>query len=508
MRGWAMQTKLHTTLHRSRSSTVILHPTIIHLHTLSKKLFTNLKEMRQSIYYLLFAPQDNGNEVFRRREYMTNVLLAGLTLLSFGRLFITLSVPNHAGILINDSSLTINVATLLVLCGFWRWSRSGHVQAAALGVIALLALQALSLVSQWSFEFPYALLMTTVVILASGVLLSARSAIATTIFVMSLILSISYQQRIGDFPVDMRWLDESFTYREVISLLGILFMIAVVTWIMNLEMNRSIRRMTDSELALQHERNLLEQRIIERTTQIEELQLSRTLELQRFAEFGRLSANLLHEISNPLTAAYLNLAAYSGNDNESVRLARKNLKQLERYTLAARSQLKDHGQLGIFNISTEINKTRLVLEPIALKAGVVLKFDIRSGIKLYGDPIKFSQILSNLLANAIDAYETIIAHSKDKKVYVTMAQKHNSLLLRIQDYGVGIEADNLETIFDPFYSTKSNEKRGLGIGLSMVKRMVEKDFGGTISVESTPSTGTIFEVTMPLPHAQRTRPLS
>lgn len=503
-----MQSKYRISHLWAHNNAIILSHTYSSIVAIVEQVNARMKLLRSYMYRLFFAPLSSGNEQFRRREYMTNVLLIGLTLLSIGRLLITITAPNQGGILLNDASLGVDVATLIVICGFWRWSRSGHVQAAAFGIIAMLTLQALSLIVQWSFEFPYAILMTTVVILASGVLLSARTAIVTTIVVMSLILTISYQQRIGEVPVDMRWLDEPFTSREAISLMGILFVVAVITWIMNYEMNRSIRRMTISEMALQSERDMLEQRIKDRTKQIEELQLTRTLEIQRFAEFGRLSANLLHEISNPLTAAYLNLAAYSGNDSESVRLARKNLKQLERYTIAARSQLKDHGQKTNFKPSAEINKVKLVLEPLAVQSGVTLHYSINHQLILYGDAIKFSQILSNLLANAIDAYETIIAHSKDKKVYVTMAQKHNSLLLRIQDYGVGIEADNLETIFDPFYSTKSNEKRGLGIGLSMVKRMVEKDFGGTISVESTPSTGTIFEVTMPLPHAQRTRPLS
>lgn len=473
-----------------------------------KQAFSHLLKARSYAYLYLFAPRNIESEILRRREYMTNVLLSGLALLFIGRLLITLSAQDQQGILLNDSSNGVNIALLIIVCGFWRWSRHGHVQAAALGVISLLTLQTLSLNTQWGFEFPFSLLMTTVVVLACGVLLSTRAAIAATSVILTTLLLISHAQRTGSMAVDLRWMQEPFTLRGAISLTGVIVVVAVVTWIMNIEINRSIKRIAVSELALQVERDMLEQRVKDRTKQIEELQLARSLEIQRFAEFGRLSANLLHEISNPLTAAYLNLAAYSGNDSESVRLARKNLKQLERYTIAARSQLKDHGQKTNFKPSAEINKVKLVLEPLAVQSGVTLHYSINHQLILYGDAIKFSQILSNLLANAIDAYETIIARSNDKKVFLTMAQKHNSLLIRIYDHGIGIEADNLETIFDPFYSTKSNEKRGLGIGLSMVKRMVEEDFGGTITVESTPSTGTIFEVRLPLPQAQRTRSLS
>lgn len=109
---------------------------------------------------------------------------------------------------------------------------------------------------------------------------------------------------------------------------------------------------------------------------------------------------------------------------------------------------------------------------------------------IYCDPLRMTQVLINLTTNAIK-------YNKDKGS-VTLSYKKNQegkLCLSVKDTGPGIPKEKLETIFVPFYRLESNhpEVEGIGIGLSITKRLVEL-MGGKILVHSTPGEGTCFTV--------------
>lgn len=228
--------------------------------------------------------------------------------------------------------------------------------------------------------------------------------------------------------------------------------------------------------------------------ELENAQLMRLIELQRFAEFGRLSANLLHEVTNPLTAASLNLQNSGLEQSPALKQVRKSLKQLERYVLAARKQLQNESRKFEFNVAKETRELFSVLKPIARKASVTLELDIENSIKLYGDPVRFNQILANLVVNAIDAYKSDFLVFSNRKVAVHIKQIRNIVFVTVTDWGKGIEKDKINLLFEPFYTTKTETMRGLGIGLSIVKQSVEQDFNGVIKVTSRPNHGTIFSL--------------
>jgi len=126
-------------------------------------------------------------------------------------------------------------------------------------------------------------------------------------------------------------------------------------------------------------------------------------ELQRFAELGRMSASLLHEISNPLTAALLNLEL-SDERSASVRRARRDIKLLRR-----------------------------VLDPLASQAGVRLDIGAVPNCRLHGDPVKFQHIISNLVVNAIEAYSTTDRYDC-RLVRITFTQRRNRLSIQVVDW--------------------------------------------------------------------------
>lgn len=216
-------------------------------------------------------------------------------------------------------------------------------------------------------------------------------------------------------------------------------------------------------------------------------------ELHRYAELGRLSAHLLHEISNPLTAAMLHLEHPTHQQTLSIRRAKRNMLLLQRYIEAVRQQLRRESIVQRFSTKSQLEQVKRIITPLARSRGVKLHIDISNNYYLVGDPIKFQQIIANLVVNAVDAYQTKPDHAASKGVIVQMVQKSQWLIITVTDYGGGILPTNLPHIFKPFYTTKGSGGNGLGIGLTAIKRYIETDFGGSISVRSTLH-GTSFEI--------------
>jgi signal transduction histidine kinase len=214
------------------------------------------------------------------------------------------------------------------------------------------------------------------------------------------------------------------------------------------------------------------------------------LELQRFAELGRASAYLLHELSNPLTAALLNLEL-SNQRSRSVRQARRNLKLLHRYVEAARRQVRLQNSNDVFRIVPQIEQLKAALLPLARGAGVKLRLGCAPDRALYGDPVKFQQIISNLISNAIDA----TSENKGPEVKVTWQIEASLLIIRVADSGGGIPGSMLPRLFEHFYSNKGS---GMGLGLALVKLYVTRDFNGTIDIDTIAGQGSCFCLRLPL----------
>jgi len=216
-------------------------------------------------------------------------------------------------------------------------------------------------------------------------------------------------------------------------------------------------------------------------------------ELQHFAKLGRMSASLLHEISNPLTAAILNLEL-GDKQSAAVRRASKDMQMMRRYIEAARQQVRLQGKPGAFRVQPQLNQLKRVIVPLARQGGVRLDIGPAPGCRLYGDPVKFQHIISNLLVNAIEAYDD--DRGRPNFVRVTLSQDRGWLTVHVTDQGKGVAPENLPRLFEAFYTTKG-QARGLGIGLAIVKQYVTDDFRGTIRAASSPRRGTRFTVRLP-----------
>ena len=104
------------------------------------------------------------------------------------------------------------------------------------------------------------------------------------------------------------------------------------------------------------------------------------------------------------------------------------------------------------------------------------------------DPAQIQQALVNLMRNALQAM------TKDGVLRLETGQSSEHVWVSVSDTGCGIAADHLKQIFEPFYTTK---KKGSGLGLMIVQRIV-RDHGGGIELESRVGEGSTFRIRLPL----------
>ncbi len=455
---------------------------------MARKLFTQLN--RRCIQPRSKDPND------QRREYIFNVLIgfftlaAAMTAISSGLTHL-LKANAH-----NANSVPVTAVFLAFTSGMWWLSRRGHYKIGAYVLVGLVLLAGLQLSAAWSVDLPMAELLNVLVIIVAGLVISSRAALITTAFVSVSTVALTYIQVNKFAPVDTGWLTKHLELSDAVGLVVVYMIVGAVSWLANNEIDSLLRRAWRSEKALAQERDQLEVTVAQRTRELEQTQIQKTLELQRFAEFGRVSANLVHDLASPLTAASLNLV--EAGDKASTSLlneAMVSLRQIESYIASSRKQLQGSSVSVEFRAGKEVAEVITLLRHQAKVAGVTIKLTTTESDLLFGDPVAFHRVLANLAINAIQSYRKSTAR---RTMYITMHPQESYLVIEVQDHGVGIKAVDLPHIFEDFYSSNKRVGRGLGIGLASAKRTIEQDFKGTITVTSTPNKGTLFTIGIPL----------
>ena len=225
---------------------------------------------------------------------------------------------------------------------------------------------------------------------------------------------------------------------------------------------------------------------------------------ERLASLGTLSAGVAHEINNPLAII-----------NESAGWMRLVLKREDMADVPSRQDLEmalgkiekgvdrarriTHQMLETVrkndSVLAEVNLSELVDEALELVGKqikdndieIIRKMDI--SLNIWSDPYQLRQVLINLLTNAIHAI------GSGGKITIILETKDNEITLTIRDTGQGIPKENLEKIFEPFFSTKSPGE-GTGLGLFVIRNIIDK-LGGKIYVKSQVGHGTDFSMKLP-----------
>jgi signal transduction histidine kinase len=227
-----------------------------------------------------------------------------------------------------------------------------------------------------------------------------------------------------------------------------------------------------------------------------ESQLRRT---EKLASAGELVSSIAHEIKNPLTSikGFADLLWQRIDDKEFVlkfaNIVSREINRLnniiERFLSFAKPQI---GVLSTVDMNSIITEVSEVIGYSLKESRIALELDTRHEIIVYGNRELLTQVMMNLILNSIQALKN--TKRKKKQIRVTEHISAGSAEIMIEDNGEGIKKEDLDKVFNPFYTTKS---QGSGLGLSISHRIVT-EHKGTISIESKAGEYTRLIITLPV----------
>ncbi|WP_207061913.1 ATP-binding protein [Motiliproteus sp. SC1-56] len=306
---------------------------------------------------------------------------------------------------------------------------------------------------------------------------------------------------------DLKTLSESKRYAVLVA-----FLITALLAVLGLFLSSRLRhqqqleqRVAQRTEALNQSNAQLKQEIDERIRAEQALRQTHEelIQAEKMAALGQLSAGLVHEISQPLSAIQTFLASTRLLvERGHMAPARENLGDIDgliRRVSAIVTHLKSfasksRGTLSSVDLSRVVEHALLVLGPSLAKSNIEVSWTPPAPpVAVRADEIKLEQILVNLLRNAIDAIQADAVTAAGKiDICLSAAQGHAQL--RIRDNGCGVDPGHLPKLFDPFFTTKP-PGQGMGLGLSVSFGIVE-EFGGRLEVEPQPGRGTTFCLTL------------
>jgi PAS domain S-box-containing protein len=228
----------------------------------------------------------------------------------------------------------------------------------------------------------------------------------------------------------------------------------------------------------------------------------------RVATLGELTTTLTHELRQPLAAVLAN--CYVGArlldapepDLEKVRTTLADISEVTERAgevvggLAAMLK-RDSRASGLTDV--DVNHVIRIVERIAHgdanRHKVAVDLDLSPDVRpVKGDSVQLQQVILNLMLNAFSAMSGTAVDGARRLVVRTNVIDQSHVLVEVQDSGTGIAAEKLESIFDPFVSSKPE---GLGMGLPICRSIIERH-SGRISAANNPDRGATFSITLPV----------
>ncbi len=237
--------------------------------------------------------------------------------------------------------------------------------------------------------------------------------------------------------------------------------------------------------------------LVERELKIRKKHEKANLELEkshRLSMVGQIAAGVAHEIKNPLASIkgsveiLIDEQTNKSDKEEFKDIVFNEIKRIDN-TVTSFLELSRPQEYHFEKIQLSmIVKTCLKQVNVnASKNNIIIEENLKPEIYIEGDKEKIHQVLLNLLLNSIQASQ------EKSKIMVNLTASNSKVILQVIDFGEGIPLETISKIFDPFFTTKPS---GSGLGLALVKNIIEKH-NATIEFESTPNVGTTVTVKFP-----------
>jgi C4-dicarboxylate-specific signal transduction histidine kinase len=223
----------------------------------------------------------------------------------------------------------------------------------------------------------------------------------------------------------------------------------------------------------------------------------------RVTTMGELAASIAHEVNQPLSAIVNNgsaclrwLDGVAPNLDEAREAARRIIRDGNRageVTTRIRALLrKTDKEKARLDINQTIQEVVMLARNEAARKGVTLRMDLAADLPpVLGDRVQLQQVILNLVMNGVEAMASALARPRELLIH-SRQYESDKALVAVRDSGVGLDGQDLEKIFDAFYTTKP---QGMGMGLAISRSIVE-DHGGRLWAAPNDGPGATFQFTL------------
>lgn len=246
--------------------------------------------------------------------------------------------------------------------------------------------------------------------------------------------------------------------------------------------------------------NVVLEKAVQKKQQEMELMMERLIRQEKLAAVGQVSGNIAHELRNPLGAIkqsvfFLNRLVETDRLDSSLAKVREHLDLLKieiDESDRVITELLQSTKIGPLEKSqTDLQSViSEVLKRYQIEKNIKLKIELKpEPFILWADPLQMRQVILNLLSNGIQA----VSGSGKITISAKKIAKNKKCVIKIQDDGPGVAPENLNKVFEPLYSSKP---KGIGLGLSICKQIIES-YGGSIKLTSRAGKGTTVRLELP-----------
>ena len=242
-----------------------------------------------------------------------------------------------------------------------------------------------------------------------------------------------------------------------------------------------------------------------RAQQVEESLRTAQAELThvgRVATLGQLTASIAHEVTQPIGSARNNArAALNFLDRRSPNLGE--VKEALECVVADADRagqivdrIRDHIKKAPprrerFDLNEAIDEVLLLARTAITENGISVQTRFAERLAVCGDRVQLQQVVLNLALNAVEAMASVEARAR--QLSISTGEIQAKVLVKVCDSGPGIDPENLDRVFEAFYTTKSN---GVGMGLSICRSIITAE-GGRLWAEANKPHGAVFQFTLP-----------
>ena len=226
--------------------------------------------------------------------------------------------------------------------------------------------------------------------------------------------------------------------------------------------------------------------------------------INRVSTMGELAASLSHEILHPIATArnnaragmrFLEMSSPNLSEvKEALGCVVRDADRAKDIVGRIRSQIKRAPpQKERFDLHEAINEVIVMVRSAIAKDAISVNTRLMDErVPVQGDRVQLQQVLVNLILNAVEAMSSVEDGARELSIRTEQSQT-GGVLVAVHDSGPGIGSVNLERVFEPFYTTKTN---GIGMGLSICQTIIH-GHGGRLSMRANEPRGTVFQFTLP-----------